>query len=537
MSILVFSQGGFIIDRFVRDKLVIDSMADWIWELNIETGKVKTSDIWKKSLGYDPDETSDNLTYWLTLIHPEDMILYENIVQAITCNKADTIEIEFRFKMKSGDYKWVLVKGKILRGNSNEPLYLAGALIDTTDQRRAEESENRFRNLVELSPHGVFTHKDGIITYANSRSMDLLRVKSMDLIIGKHINDYLHPFYRDISCKRRQLLNDGSSILPIDMEIIRPDGSKLIGEVASTTIPDRTGFSCLSYVKDITEHKLILEENKKLLDQALEYDRLKTEFFSNISHELRTPINILLSSIQLLNIFYEDKGMNMDRFFSAYEKYIVGMQQNSYRLLKLINNLIDLTKFDSGFFKMDYINLNIIEIVEDIAQSVAPYIESKDITFTFDTDVEEKLQAVDVLKLERILLNLLSNAIKFTPQGGTIEVKIKDMQERTVISVKDTGCGIPKDKLELIFERFRQVDSVLTRRAEGSGIGLSLAKALVEAHDGSIAVKSTLCEGSEFIIELPVKLVKSSAIDLSQITSDNQSKIERITVEFSDIYS
>jgi PAS domain S-box-containing protein len=526
------------IDREIRDRLITESMQDWIWELDFKTGATVTSDFFKKSLGFESSEVLDNLSFWFTLVHPEDVSQYENTINSISVDTS-TFETEFRIRMKSGEYKWLFIRGNTYKDVNDNLLYLTGFLMDTTAYKKAEENEKKFRNVVELSPHSVFTHTNGIITYANERSIELLRVKSRSEIIGSTVNEHLVDFYKEIATKRRHLLQSGHSILPMEMEIIRKDGSKLIGEVSSTTIPGENGFTCLSYLKDITEHRLILEQNKKLLDQTLEYDRLKTEFFSNVSHELRTPLNIILSSVQLLNIFYNDKDLNPNKFFSAYDKYIAGIQQNSYRLLKLINNLIDLTRMDNGFFKMDYTNLNVVEMVEDISQSVSPYIESKGISFLFDTDIEEKIQAVDVLKLERILLNLLSNSIKFTPSGGSIDVTVTGKGESTVIRIKDTGCGIPDDKLEVIFERFRQVDSILTRRAEGSGIGLSLVKALVEAHDGSISVKSILGCGSEFVIELPSKLVNnaSSEDNLIKIKSDNQSKIDRINIEFSDIYT
>jgi PAS domain S-box-containing protein len=526
------------IGREIRDKLITESMQDWIWELDVKSGDAITSDFFKRSLGFEPWEVTDNISFWNTLIHHDNFDEYQKVIKPSKNINNNTFETEFRIKTKSGDFKWLFARGNAYRDENGNIIYLSGFFMDTTPYKRAEESEKKFRNLVEMSPHGVFTHTDGIITYANQRSMRMLRVDSIDEIIGTSVNEHLVDFYKDIASKRRSLLHSGHSILPMEMEIIRKDGSKLYGEVSSISIPGEADFNCLSYVKDITEHKLILEQNKKLLDQTLEYDRLKTEFFSNVSHELRTPLNIILSSVQLLNIFYTNKDVDLNKFFNAYEKYIAGIQQNSYRLLKLINNLIDLTKMDSGFFKMDYTNLNIVEMVEDIAQSVSPYIESKGISFLFDTDVEEKIQAVDVLKLERIVLNLLSNAVKFTPPGGTIEVTVADKEECTIISIKDTGCGIPEDKLDVIFERFRQVDSLLTRRAEGSGIGLSLVKALVEAHDGSITVKSAPELGSEFTVELPVKLAKSTSVDstFNKIKSDSQSKIERISIEFSDIY-
>ena len=289
-------------------------------------------------------------------------------------------------------------------------------------------------------------------------------------------------------------------------------------------------------LKKINEQLMkITQENKELLKNALEYDRLKTEFFSTISHELKTPLNIIFSATQLMSqTYHQYKSGDVDY---KIEKYLHMLKQNSYRLLRLINNLIDITRLDVGYMKMDIRNYNIVNLIEDITLSVACYIESKGIELIFDTDVEEKTIACDADKIERILLNLLSNAVKFTESNGCIEVNIYDKGKNIIISVKDTGIGIPDEKLEVIFERFRQVDSSLTRTREGSGIGLSLVKALVEAHGGKITVKSELGKGSNFIVELPVNIIEvdGAAVEETAVTIDMN--VERISIEFSDIYS
>ena len=168
------------------------------------------------------------------------------------------------------------------------------------------------------------------------------------------------------------------------------------------------------------------------------------------------------------------------------------MKQNCYRLLRLVNNLIDITKIDSGFMELNLKNVNIIEVVENITLSTAEYIESKSRTIIFDTDIEEKIMAIDPEQMERVILNLISNATKFTSPGDTIEVTIYDKDKYILISIKDTGIGIPQDKLDSIFERFKQVDPLLSRRSEGSGIGLSLVKSLVEMHNGNISCKKQM---------------------------------------------
>ena len=276
------------------------------------------------------------------------------------------------------------------------------------------------------------------------------------------------------------------------------------------------------------------EDNQRLLREVMGYDELKSEFFSNISHEFRTPINVLLSTLQLINL--QEKNAQADPNSLKILRYTNIMKQNCYRLLRLANNLIDITKMDSGFFEISLTNCNVVEVIEEITLSVAEYIEDKGISLQFDTDVEEKIISIDADKIERIMLNLLSNAVKFTKAKGSIYVNIKDKGESIEVSVRDTGIGIPKDKLGIIFERFRQVNSLLTRSHEGSGIGLSLVKSLVELHGGTIRVESEYGTGTEFIFELPVKAcVEESDENFALI--NNQGKVDIVNIEFADIYS
>jgi PAS domain S-box-containing protein len=272
------------------------------------------------------------------------------------------------------------------------------------------------------------------------------------------------------------------------------------------------------------------EKDKKLLTQIQEVDKLRTEFFANISHELRTPLNIILSALQLINPFNNLK-LSKEKSY----KYLNSVRQNSFRLLRLINNLIDLTKMDAGYFEIHPSNHNIINIIEDITLSVAQYAENKNITLTFDTDIEEKTMACDPEKIERIMLNLISNSIKFTEPGGNIFINIWDKKSHIVISVKDTGIGIPKNNLDVIFERFRQVHKNSSENNEGSGIGLSLVKSLVEMHGGHISVNSTFGKGSEFIIKLPVTTKSHNTTSINQ-SELSESHVQKINIEFSDIY-
>jgi two-component system sensor histidine kinase ChiS len=286
--------------------------------------------------------------------------------------------------------------------------------------------------------------------------------------------------------------------------------------------------------KQVESLNISIEKSEKKVEELMELDKLKSEFMANISHELRTPLNVICSTLQLIASLDKSKTIGENKMIN----YFKIMNQNSLRLLRLINNLIDSTKIDSGYLSLDMKNNNLVYFIEDIAQSVAEYIKSKGISLIFDTEVEEKIMAFDMDKIERIILNILSNAVKFTGEGGTIWINIYDFDDKAKISIKDSGIGIPQDKLESIFERFVQVDKSLTRNREGSGIGLSLVKSLVEMHRGTIYAESEFGHGSEFIIELPVTFIgepEDQAID--ELYKEDSSKyIERICIEFSDIY-
>ena len=272
----------------------------------------------------------------------------------------------------------------------------------------------------------------------------------------------------------------------------------------------------------------LIAANKELIIA----NKTQGEFLVNISHELKTPLNVIFSTAQLFDLYC--KSGSLDNKKNSIVKYIESIKQNSYRLSKLINNIVDLSKIEAGFFKLNLSNNNIITVVEEIVMSVTSLIECKGLNIIFDTDVEEKIIACDTEKIERIVLNLISNAIKFSDIGNEIFVDVKDKKEFVEISVKDNGIGIEEEHLDMIFDRFKQVDKSLSRNAEGTGIGLSLVKSIVELHGGSISVQSEFGKGSKFIVKLP----KGKVINENMLYSSNgRSREEDIQVELSDVYS
>jgi signal transduction histidine kinase len=263
------------------------------------------------------------------------------------------------------------------------------------------------------------------------------------------------------------------------------------------------------------------------LEKLKVYDKEKSEFISNISHELRTPLNIFYSTIQLLDklSIKEDSDFKL-----IYEKYKKTLHLNCKRMLKLINNVIDISRIDIGLLKANFENYDIVSIVEDVTLSVVNYALLKSINIQFDTNKEEHIIKCDSSMIERMMLNLLSNAIKFSQENKNIYVKVFINDEWVQIDVQDEGMGISKNAQQFIFEKFIQADKSFTRMNEGSGIGLSIVKSIINLHEGDIYVDSEVNEGSTLKILLPDKRLESLDFKVYDINKYN------IELELSDIY-
>ena len=293
----------------------------------------------------------------------------------------------------------------------------------------------------------------------------------------------------------------------------------------------------LSLIKYIYYKKRYEKEILKAMKEVEEANNLKTNFITNISHELKTPINVILCSIQLL----ESKGCNNYK-----NRNTMGIiKDNCYRLTRLINNMIDIEKAELNNLKLSLEEVNIVSLAEELVMSVVPYAEKKNLTLIFDTNEEDVMMSVDISKIERVILNLISNAIKFSRENGEIYVTVTSQDECLEISVEDNGIGIADKHKRDIFKKFVQVDNSLNRKNEGSGVGLSIAQSLVELHNGKITVESEINKGTRFTVILPKEIFKyedsNNDKDLKdsndmRVIEYNESTKFKTRTELSDIY-
>ncbi|MDF2593381.1 MAG: sensor histidine kinase, partial [Clostridia bacterium] len=339
---------------------------------------------------------------------------------------------------------------------------------------------------------------------------------------------------------------NGEKIKNSRIKVERPDRT-LYYSMSGNPIYDEHGgidaaiICCRDITDQIENEDLIHQQREQLLKIEKEKNEaliraieMKDEFLSTISHEFKTPLTVINCAIQAMELICRDELSVRGKDF------IHKIKQNTFRQLRLVNNLLDITRANAGQMKMHKSNVDIVFLTKSIVDSVNVYAQQKGLEIKFISAMEKKFMYLDEEKYERIILNLISNAIKFTPPGNIITLrllqKIINRKSKICIEVIDTGVGIPKDKHKLIFERFGQVDNSLTRQAEGTGIGLSLVKKFVESHEGEIKVDSEIGGGSTFTIILPLaKECKKTELKKLPEPLDNR-LVQSAAIEFSDIY-
>ncbi|GKZ05499.1 hypothetical protein ANS017_11070 [Paraclostridium bifermentans] len=244
-----------------------------------------------------------------------------------------------------------------------------------------------------------------------------------------------------------------------------------------------------------------IEKNENLFNKVLSLEKKKNSYFVNLSHELRTPLNVISSTEQLISIMLDKKGLSKDNL--KYHMSVIN--KNAERLLELITNLMDIEKIEYGKYKINKTKQDIVEVIENEALRLKNHVECKGIELIIDPEIEEKIVSFDKIEIKRCIENLISNAVKYTPEGGTIELGIKDHINEVEIYVKDNGIGIDEEHKKIIFDRFRQVVDANEEIQNSSGLGLTITKEIVNLHGGEIYIESEFGKGSKFIIILPIE--------------------------------
>lgn len=414
------------------------------------------------------------------------------------------VDREEDFINVNGVKRWLHTTKVPLFDSNHQISGLVGIGLDVTQQRvlqeKVKESEAYYRSLVNVSPDGIIvTDSTGTINFASLRVYEIFGLPETHSLIGDTIFHWITPEHMDLAYQRFNDLFKGKAIHPSqEYKYRRFDGSSFWGESASTLLEDSNGGikGVMILIKDITDRKKAEEEIISAKNRAEESDKLKSAFLQNISHEIRTPMNSIMGFLEILE----------DPNFSRNEKKLYAniVNKSGYRLMNTINDIIEISKIMTSNMEVNTTLVDILPFLKAQFEKMKPIMEEKGLTFTLECPYQVPLLVMtDEVKLDSVFSKILENACKFTNEGS-VKLILENGNDQLRFHIQDTGIGIDPDKMSVIFQPFYQIDHDYTRKHEGAGLGLTLAKAYMEMLGGNIEVESDPEVGSTVTIILPL---------------------------------
>jgi PAS domain S-box-containing protein len=410
-----------------------------------------------------------------------------------------------RHLARDGREVWVESRQQVIESEGKQLVLETNR--DITEQLRAEESKLRLAAIVASSNDAIIAKTlEGIITNWNDGAQRMFGY-SEDEVIGKSVTILIPPDRHDEEPAIIERLKRGERVDHYETVRVRKDGQKI--DISLTISPIRNSLGQIigasKIARDITEHKRLQEERERLLEreqsareQAEMANRVKDEFVATVSHELRTPLNAILGWSSML-LGGKLKGDDVRRGLETIER-------NARLQAQLIEDILDVSRSISGKLRLDIKPVELISVIRAAVDAVRPAAEAKAIQLQLLLDPAADHVQADATRMQQIIWNLLANAIKFTPTGGFVQLKLDRVESRAQVTVTDTGEGISPEFLPYIFNRFQQGDGTTTRRHGGLGLGLAIARHLVEMHGGTIeAASEGLDKGATFTVSIPLR--------------------------------
>jgi PAS domain S-box-containing protein len=469
-------------------------------------------------MGYAPAEWLSDPQLFSKRLHPDDRDRVLGEIRRATAAHEPVLQ-EYRVIAKDGRTVWLRDSAVSVTDEDGKPLYRQGYVVDVTEQKNAEErlreAEERYRVLVEQLP---------VITYIDAPSGvegDLWQPEyvsgQLETLLGWTRDEWLgdtdfyfdrivHPGDRDAVAAAHDVAYATEAGHTIEHRLLHHDGSVrwFVDHMVIARDDEGRPLWAQGYLLDISDSKRSERELERLLDREREQneelrtlDRLKDEFIALVSHELRTPLTSIRGYLELV---LEGSSGELS---PEQEQFLGVVQRNADRLQSLVGDLLFVAQIEAGRLSLEQGEVDLVAIAEEAVETARPVAASKGIELTLATDPLPPLLG-DRGRLGQLLDNFVSNAIKFTPAGGSVRVGVTATREGTLIEVADTGMGIPADEQEQLFERFFRSSTATAQAIPGTGLGLTISKAIAEAHGGRISFTSVEGEGTTFRIELPL---------------------------------
>lgn len=490
-------------------KNLFEYSLDYIYVHDLRGNILDANEHALEALGFEREDIPD-MSFIDLLADKDQLKVALESVQEIKNKGKQIRKSEYKLKTKNGDFIYIQTYGIPLK-EKGEIYGILGIGTDITAEKEAKnelrESERRYKNLFEQNPFAItILNMDGVIIDCNPAAESLIGYKRED-IVGRHFLNIsiIQPKDYDSVQKLFQKFINNKEIHRADLQIERKDGALIWTHVQGSLfiLNDRKYAQIILY--DISQRKTAEQLINKELKKLKELDEVRKDLITRVSHELKTPLTVINSSIEYL---LERKRLKKSELSEEMIDTIDSLHRGSIRLKRLVENLIDSTKIEYDKFKLVKEVADFVKIAKSVIRELSFLIKKRNLGLK--TKFPESLEIqVDRVRIKQVLSNLILNAIKNTPPKGQIEVKMEKKEEHVEVLVKDTGIGLTTEEITQIFERFGKIE----RRGEdfgkietrGSGLGLFISKTIVEMHKGEIWVESKgRNKGSTFFFTLPL---------------------------------
>ncbi|MCP3471016.1 ATP-binding protein [Bradyrhizobium sp. CCGUVB1N3] len=509
-----------------------------LWDWDLSRGKIFWSQSMFSMLGL--DGRNELLTFGEVnaLVKSDDIDLFA-IADQLISGQIDHIDQSFRMQHVDGHWIWLRVRCERTRATGDSAMHLIGIAVDITEQKslaeRTVEADLRLRDAIETIPEAfVLWDNSDRLVLCNSHFQRLHRLPDSAVIPGTSYETVLEVGRMpEVRTRHNETANQGPGARTFEAQL--DDGSWL--HISERRTKDGGYVSVGTDITRIKEHEQKLVDNdlrlratvidlkrsqaalerqtNELADLAEKYQREKTraeeanqtksKFLANMSHELRTPLNAIIGFSEVMG-----SGMFGELGNEKYQEYCQDILTSGHYLLEVINDILDMSKIEAGRMKLDMEELDLSRTLAESLRVVSGRAQDKNLTL--DADIESIISVVaDRRATKQIIVNLLSNAVKFTPDGGRIVVRSRQLEDKVVLMIADTGIGIAPHSLTRLGRPFEQVESQLTKTYHGSGLGLAIARSLAQLHGGTMRLRSKIDVGTVVRVTLPRDANKAAA--------------------------
>ena len=493
------------------------------WEWNVQTGETVFNEIWAEIIGYTLEELAPvSIETWGNYTHPEDLKRSGELLEKHFVGELPFYDCECRMKHKDGRWIWVHDRGQLItRDEDGSPLLMFGTHQDISSRKQAEEELRQTlleqSAILDNASVGITLVKDRVQLKANRKMAEMFGY-SVDEMQNQSTLRFFrtHEEFDQLGHDAYSVISQGG-IYTVEKHLLRKDGelswTRLLGTAIDLEDPEA---GSIWVFEDINEAKAKEQELQKAKIEAEQASRMKSEFLANMSHEIRTPMNGVIGMAGLLM----DTDLSVEQ-----QHYADSIRSSGEMLLELINDILDFSKIEAGKLEVEDIDFDLLSLLDDFTDSMAIRAHEKKLELLCQVAPGmATLLRGDPGRLRQVLNNLTGNAIKFTEHGEIlINVSLQEDNENDCLvrfTVSDTGIGIPEDKLDLLFDKFSQVDASTTRRYGGTGLGLAISKQLTELMGGDIGVSSKVGQGSEFWFTIKLKKQKDVLPDPLPFSAD-----------------